>query len=38
MAAVYFIHEVVEHDYEYDDILDFVDLVFVTVANPGEFE
>lgn len=36
MAALYFIHELVEHDYDYDDVLDFVDLVFITVANPGK--
>lgn len=36
MASLYFLHELVEHDYEFDDILDNVDLVFITVANPGE--
>lgn len=35
MAALYFIHEVVEHSYEYADILDKVDLIFIPTANPG---
>lgn len=36
MAALYCIHELVEHGYDFDDVLDFVDLVFITVANPGK--
>ena len=37
MSALYFIHELVEHNYDFDDILDRVDIVFVPVANPGKF-
>jgi Zinc carboxypeptidase len=36
MTAMYIIHELVEHDYEFPDILDQVDIVVVPVANPGE--
>lgn len=35
MAALYFIHEIVEHSYEHADILDKVDLIFMPTANPG---
>lgn len=37
MSALYFIHELVEHDYEFEDILDRVDLVFIPVANPDGY-
>lgn len=36
MATMYYIHDIVEHYYEFDDILDNVNLVFVPVANPGK--
>lgn len=35
MAALYFIHEIVEHSSEYADILDKVDLIFFPTSNPG---
>lgn len=36
MAAIYFIHEIVAHDYEYQDILPHLDFVIIPVANPGK--
>jgi hypothetical protein len=38
MTALYFLHELVEHHYEFDAILDAVDIVVVPVANPGEMK
>jgi hypothetical protein len=35
MTAMYIIHEIVEHDYDFPDILDNIDIVLVPVANPG---
>jgi murein tripeptide amidase MpaA len=33
MAAMYIIHEIVEHPYNFEDIIDKVDLVFIPVVN-----
>lgn len=37
MAAVYFIHEIVEHSYEFENILDAVEFVVIPVANPDGY-
>ncbi|KAG5675311.1 hypothetical protein PVAND_005222 [Polypedilum vanderplanki] len=37
MTALYFLHEFVEHHYEFDDILDAVDIVIIPVANPDGY-
>jgi murein tripeptide amidase MpaA len=37
MAVLYFIHELVEHDYEFPDLLENVDLVFIPVSNPDGY-
>lgn len=37
MVNVYIIHEIVEHYYDFADILDRVDLVFLAVANPDGY-
>lgn len=36
MSVLYMIHEIVEHDYEFVDLLANVDFVFIPVSNPGE--
>ena len=36
MASLYFLHEVVEHYYEFDALLDNFELVVIPVANPGK--
>lgn len=36
MAAMYFLHEIVDHFYEFEDILANLDFVFIPVANPGK--
>jgi murein tripeptide amidase MpaA len=37
MAALYFIHQIVEHSYDYENILSKVDFVFIPVANPDGY-
>ncbi|CRL03581.1 CLUMA_CG016523, isoform A [Clunio marinus] len=37
MTAMYIIHELVEHDYEFDDILNAIDIVVVPVSNPDGY-
>lgn len=37
MTAMYIVHEIVEHDYEFEDILSKVDIVLIPVANPDGF-
>lgn len=37
MTAVYFIHEIVEHYYEFEAILDAVEFVIIPVANPDGY-
>jgi extracellular matrix protein 14 len=37
MAVLYFIHEIVEHDYEFPDLLASVDFVFIPVSNPDGY-
>lgn len=37
MAAMYIIHEIVEHDYEFDDLLDNIDFVVLPVSNPDGY-
>lgn len=36
MSAMYFLHEIAAHAYEFEDILDNLDLVIIPVANPGQ--
>lgn len=37
MSAVYFIHEIVEHSYEFEHILDAIEFVVIPVANPDGY-
>jgi hypothetical protein len=37
MTAVYFIHEIVEHYYEFDAILNEIEFIVIPLANPGTF-
>lgn len=37
MTAMYFIHEVVEYSYEFEEILNFVEFVVIPVANPDGY-
>ena len=34
MAAIHWIHEIVEHYYEFSDLLEKVDFVFIPIINP----
>jgi len=36
MASLYFLHEVVEHYYEFDALLDYFEIVVIPLANPGK--
>lgn len=36
MANLYLIHELVEHSYDFVDLLSRVDLIFLPIANPGK--
>jgi extracellular matrix protein 14 len=37
MTAMYFIHELVEHSYEFPNILNAVEFVVIPVANPDGY-
>ncbi|CAG9797361.1 unnamed protein product [Chironomus riparius] len=37
MASLYFLHEVVEHYYEFDALLDYFEIVVIPVANPDGY-
>lgn len=37
MSTLYFIHEIVEHSDEFDDILDELEFVVIPVANPDGY-
>lgn len=37
MSALYFLHEVVEHHYDYSDLLDNFEFVVIPVANPDGY-
>lgn len=37
MTAMYILHEISAHAYEFEDLLNSLDFVIIPVANPGQY-